>query len=100
MKTLIFMMMCMAMLLYLLVILRRKPSQNLDSVEAIIPAFNEAPCLEASLTSLLNNRYIKRVICVNDGSTDDTAKVLEMMAARWGERLLVIHQKIRVKEVR
>lgn len=83
----------MAMLLYLLVILRRKPSQNLDSVEAIIPAFNEAPCLEASLTSLLNNRYIKRVICVNDGSTDDTAKVLEMMAARWGERLLVIHQK-------
>ncbi|MFB5206172.1 glycosyltransferase [Stenotrophomonas sp. 3diitr2024] len=36
-----------------------------------------------SLTSLLQNPYVARVICVNDGSTDNTAQVLDALQAHW-----------------
>lgn len=84
--------MCFVIAIRGIVLLRRKPSQNLASIDAIVPAFNEGPCLESTLTCLLQNPYIHQVICVNDGSTDDTAEILEKMKVNWQEKLLVIHQ--------
>jgi len=80
---------------YVWMLVRRQPSQRLASVDAVVPAYNEAPCIENTLISLLNNKYIHHVICVNDGSTDDTAKVLERMrnSEKWRDRLHIIHQK-------
>ena len=92
MKTLLFLVMCAVTLLILAVrILRRRPSLNYESVDAIVAAYNEEPCIEAALTNLLRNRYIARVICVNDGSSDNTGAVLDRLADRT-KRLTVLHQ--------
>lgn len=82
MKTLLFLAMCAFILVRVCMLLSRRPSTRLYSIDAIVPAYNEAPCLERSLTSLLQNPYLARVICVNDGSTDDTAAVLDALQAR------------------
>ncbi|WP_312754734.1 glycosyltransferase family 2 protein, partial [Escherichia coli] len=59
----------------------------------IIPAYNEGPCLEQSLENLLRNPYFSKVICVNDGSTDNTAEVMETVKQKWGGRFIAITQK-------
>jgi len=80
---------------YLWMFVRRQPSKKMASVDAVVPAYNEAPCIENTLSSLLSNKYIRQVICVNDGSTDETAKILDAMllCGKWGNRLKIIHQK-------
>jgi cellulose synthase/poly-beta-1,6-N-acetylglucosamine synthase-like glycosyltransferase len=92
MKTLLFLAMCACIVGHLLHRLRRRPSAARGCVDALVPAFNEGPCLERSLTDLLRNPYVARVICINDGSTDDTAEVLERMQDRWDGRLVAVHQ--------
>ncbi len=76
MKTWIFICMSIAMLLWFLSTLRRKPSQKKGCIDAIIPAYNEGPCLAQSLDNLLRNPYFCRVICVNDGSTGNDSNLL------------------------
>ena len=46
-------------------------------VAAILPTFNRAKCLDRALRNLSKCRGIDEVIVVNDGSTDDTKKVVE-----------------------
>lgn len=50
-------------------------------ISIIVPAFNEGPCIEGSIRSLLQIDYPRfEIIVVDDGSTDDTqarAKTLE-----------------------
>ncbi len=92
MKTLLFLAMCAFIAVRLLVHAARRPSPRLHSIDAIVPAYNEAPCLARSLTDLLHNRYVARVICVNDGSTDATAQVLDDLQAQWPGRLVAVHQ--------
>ncbi len=77
---------------WLLLRSRRPPSRRLGTVDAIVPAYNEGPCLEEALRNLLENPYVHRVICVDDGSTDDTPKVLERLQAEAGGRLLALRQ--------
>lgn len=91
MKTLLFFTMCAVALGYVLYRLRRPPSPNRRSVDVVVAAFNEEPCLEQTLRTLYRNRYINRIICVNDGSTDGTGAALD----RWAEvnpRLVPVHQ--------
>jgi cellulose synthase/poly-beta-1,6-N-acetylglucosamine synthase-like glycosyltransferase len=92
MKTLFFLAMVVATLAYLIARARARPSRNYQSVDAIVPAFNEEPSIERTLISLLRNRYVRRVICVNDGSTDGTAEVVAALAAKT-PRLLLINQE-------
>jgi len=92
MKTILFFTMCAVVAAYMLYRLRRLPSSSKGVVDVIVPAFNEEPCLEGTLRNLYFNPYINNVICVNDGSTDGTAAVLD----KWAEnnpRLIVIHQE-------
>lgn len=95
MKTIIFISMFVAILLWFLSTLRQKPSQKKGCVDAIIPAYNEGPCLERTLENLLRNPYFSKVICVNDGSTDNTAEVMKLVKQKWGGGvLLLLHKKI------
>jgi glycosyltransferase involved in cell wall biosynthesis len=59
------------------------------AVSVIIPAYNAAWCVHKAIDSVLAQDFSDReVIVVNDGSTDDTAKVL----ARYGEAIRVVDQ--------
>lgn len=93
MKTLLFIFMTIAMLLWFLSTLRRKPCQKKGCIDAIIPAYNEGPCLAQSLDNLLRNPYFCRVICVNDGSTDNTEAVMAEVKRKWGDRFVAVTQK-------
>ncbi len=49
-------------------------------LSVVIPAYNSAETIEDALNSVLHQtavQYVYEVIVVNDGSTDDTAKVVE-----------------------
>jgi len=47
------------------------------TVSAIVPVFNEEKTVAGVVGVLLNNPLINEVICINDGSTDKSLKVLE-----------------------
>jgi cellulose synthase/poly-beta-1,6-N-acetylglucosamine synthase-like glycosyltransferase len=92
MKTAFFLVMILATPLYLIIrLLRFPPSKNYASIDAIVPAYNEEPCIAHTVIGLLRNRYVRRVICVNDGSTDGTARVLSALSARY-PRLVAVSQ--------
>ena len=59
----------------------------------VVPVYNSARSIQRCLDSLLaqSERSIQ-VVCVNDGSTDDSLSVLHQMAQTDG-RVLVIDQK-------
>ena len=48
-------------------------------IDAIVPAFNEELCIEQTVKSLTVNPYFRHVIVVDDGSTDQTAHVLDAL---------------------
>lgn len=91
MKTVLFLIMCATVALWLLLRIRTRPSLKFRSIDVIVPAYNEEACITRTIRNLYNNPYIHRVICVNDGSTDDTAAVLDQHA-RQNRRLIVVHQ--------
>lgn len=66
---------------------------NGERITVVVPAYNIASWLERSLDSLLAQTYSKLdIIVVNDGSTDDTAAVLDAYAAGH-DRVTVIHKE-------
>ena len=71
---------------------RLPPSRDYGSVDAIIPAFNEELCIGEAVLGLLQNRYINRVIIVNDGSTDATAELIDQMVEH-NSRIVAVHQR-------
>ena len=55
--------------------------QSLISV--IVPVYNTAPWLARCLDSICSQSYTNlEILCVNDGSTDNSAEILEVYAAR------------------
>lgn len=60
-------------------------------ISIIVPCFNEAAHVQETIGAALTQRYRHiEVIAVNDGSSDDTAQVLNRLAAT-NPRLRVIH---------
>ncbi|WP_145968923.1 glycosyltransferase [Streptomyces hyaluromycini] len=68
-------------------------------VSVIVPCFNEEKVLSKTLDSILASRGVEldRVICVDDGSTDSTPKVMDEAQQRHGDVLLVLGQDNRGK---
>ncbi len=61
-------------------------------VSVIVPVYNTSRYLEQCLNSILNQTLKEfEVICVNDGSTDDSAKILEKYSQK-DKRIVVINQ--------
>jgi glycosyltransferase involved in cell wall biosynthesis len=46
-------------------------------ISAIIPVYNECPHLDKVISNLVKIKCIDEFICINDGSTDNSLKVLE-----------------------
>lgn len=60
-------------------------------VSVVIPCFNAEKFLERSVSSVLNQTFKpKEIICVNDGSTDNTLSLLKSIQKR--ENIIVIDQ--------
>lgn len=61
-------------------------------VSVIVPVYNTAPWLRQCLDSICAQSYRNlEIICVNDGSTDNSAEILDEYAAK-DARIKVIHQ--------
>lgn len=56
--------------------------RNNKSVSAVVPIFNEEENLEDEVARLLSFESINEVICVNDGSTDKSLKILTQFLGR------------------
>lgn len=64
-----------------------------DLISVVVPAYNNAPWLPRCLDSLLAQTYDNlEIIVVNDGSSDDTAAVLDGYAAKH-DRIKAIHKE-------
>jgi glycosyltransferase involved in cell wall biosynthesis len=62
-------------------------------VSAIVPAYNAAHFLPHSLPSILRQIYADwEAVVVNDGSTDDTERVVESFLPAFGGRLKYVYQ--------
>jgi glycosyltransferase involved in cell wall biosynthesis len=65
---------------------------SIPVVSVVMPAYNVAWCIGRAVDSVLAQDFRSReLIVIDDGSTDDTAKVL----ARYGDAIAVIHQENR-----
>jgi cellulose synthase/poly-beta-1,6-N-acetylglucosamine synthase-like glycosyltransferase/peptidoglycan/xylan/chitin deacetylase (PgdA/CDA1 family) len=73
-------------------------SERAPPVTAVVAALNEAAVIERCLTALGRSRYrgLSEIIVVDDGSTDDTADIVDAMAAR-DPRIRLIRQPNRGK---
>lgn len=65
----------------------------MPKVSIIIPCYNIENYLKECLDSVINQTFKDiEIICINDGSTDNTGKILEEYASS-DSRIIVIHQK-------
>lgn len=65
-------------------------NSDVPAVSVVIPAYNRAHCVAASVGSVLAQTYKDlEIIAVDDGSSDGTADVLET----FGERIRLLRQK-------
>lgn len=92
MKTLTFTFTIIVALTWLIWRLRLQPSQEIRSIDAIVPAYNEELCIAETVRGLLLNRYILNVIVVNDGSTDNTREIINELAEKY-DRVIAINQE-------
>lgn len=71
----------------------RYKARKIIMISIIVPVYNTAPYLPQCLDSLVNQTYRDiEIICVNDGSTDNSPDILKAYAER-DSRILVIHQE-------
>lgn len=62
-------------------------------ISIIVPVYNTAPYLPQCLDSLVNQTYRDiEIICVNDGSTDNSPDILKAYAER-DSRILSLRNK-------
>ncbi|RFC74018.1 glycosyltransferase [Streptomyces sp. AcE210] len=48
-----------------------------EAVSVLVPAFNEAKCIENTVRSLMSSEHPIEIIVIDDGSTDGTARIVE-----------------------
>ena len=62
-------------------------------ISIIIPVYNVEKYLQKCLDSVINQTYKNlEIICINDGSPDNSGKILDEYAKKDG-RVIVIHQE-------
>ena len=83
---------CCTSLVWIFLQSRHAPLRAHGYIDAIVPAYNEELCIAQTVQSLTVNPYFRHVIVINDGSTDQTAFVLDQMLA-FEPKLRVISQR-------
>lgn len=79
-----------------------QPLKKFPKVSVIIPAYNEEKKILVSIKSLLRLNYPKNkleIIVVNDGSTDNTRKVVEDFIKTSKKNIILINQTNKGKGV-
>ena len=62
-------------------------------ISVIYPVFNSERYINRSLTSIMNQSFKNiKIICIDDGSTDNSGKILDYYA-KLDSRIIVIHKK-------
>lgn len=73
--------------------MKNKKSQIAPKISIIVPVYNVQPYLEKCLNSIVNQTFTEiEIICVNDGSTDDSLVILQDFAAK-DKRIKVINKE-------
>ena len=71
--------------------IKEKKKEN-PLISVIIPAYNVEPYIKQCVDSVLSQTYRNlEIICVDDGSTDNTVPILEFLAQK-DERIKLIKQ--------
>jgi glycosyltransferase involved in cell wall biosynthesis len=66
----------------------------MQTISVVIPCHNAAPYLERSIGSVLNQSLpVKEIICIDDGSSDETLAVLKEMRRASPDKIEVISQQ-------
>lgn len=66
---------------------------QITNISIIYPVFNSEKYINRSLTSIINQSFKNiKIICIDDGSTDNTGKILDYYA-KIDSRIIVIHKK-------
>ena len=69
-------------------------------VTILIPCFNAVPFLKEALESIINQTYSNlEILCINDGSTDETGNILEKYA-KIDKRIRVIHNETNIRLIK
>ncbi|MEG3630092.1 polysaccharide deacetylase family protein [Streptomyces poriticola] len=50
-----------------------------EPVSVLVPAYNEAKCIENTVRSLMDSDHPVEILVIDDGSTDGTARIVEAM---------------------
>ena len=67
----------------------------MNEISIIVPVYNVAEYLSECLESLINQSFTNtEIICINDGSTDDSLKILEKYS-KSDDRIMIISQENR-----
>lgn len=61
-------------------------------VSVVIPAYNEAANIEATIRSVFTGPIPAQVIVIDDGSTDGTGHIVERLATEYASRITLIQQ--------
>ncbi|MGE4288401.1 MAG: glycosyltransferase family 2 protein [Salinivirgaceae bacterium] len=73
---------------------------NTPLVTVLMPCYNALPYLPEALESIINQTYTNlEILCINDGSTDETGEVLERYA-KSDSRIRVIHNSENIKLIK
>jgi len=69
------------------------PTQTVSRVSVIIPAYNAAATIAATVESVLAQTFFDfEIICVDDGSIDRTKAILAGYSAKYSDRLRLVDQ--------
>ena len=72
---------------------RRKMMKNNPLISVIVPVYNIEKYLSACLNSIIRQTYQNlEIICINDGSTDSSAEILQEYAKK-DRRIKIISQE-------
>ncbi|MCH0563837.1 MULTISPECIES: glycosyltransferase [unclassified Streptomyces] len=55
------------------------PEPVTEPVSVLVPAYNEAKCIENTVRSLMRSEHPIEIIVIDDGSSDGTARIVEAM---------------------
>lgn len=69
-------------------------------ITVLLPCYNAMPYLREALESIIHQTYTNlEILCINDGSADETGEILEEYAAA-DKRITVIHNETNIKLIR
>jgi glycosyltransferase involved in cell wall biosynthesis len=64
------------------------------TVSVIVPAYNAEDYIQQTMDSLVNQTLKgMEIICIDDGSTDNTGKILDLYAEKFPDLVKVVHQE-------